>query len=72
MMSSESIMSSVVMLLSLIHVQADVFLVASLTQHEGSVAIADEDKTCRSSGEAALRCERASDCQGISNYENGT
>ena len=73
MMSFSSALAfSLFLPLGLIHVQADVLLVASLIQHEGSVAIAGDDETCRSRGEAALRCERTSDCQGISYYENGT
>ena len=72
MSTSSTLAFSLFLPLGLIHVQADVLLVASLTQHEGSVAITGYDETCRSRGEAALRCERASDCQGISYYENGT
>ena len=51
--------------------QAEVLLIASLPEHEGSVAIGGENMTCRSAGEAALRCDHTDNCRGIWYYDNG-
>ena len=60
------------LLLDLIYVEANMSLVGSRPEHEGSVAIAGENKTCRSAVEATINCEMTADCQGMWFYESGT
>ena len=60
------------LIISLTRVQAELFLVASRPEHEGSVAIVGRNKTCRTLGEAALNCEMADDCRGIWFHQIGT
>ena len=60
------------LLLDLIYVEANMSLVGSRPEHEGSVAIAGENATCRSAFEATIHCEMTADCQGMWFYESGT
>ena len=55
-----------------IFVQAEVLLVASRSEHEGSVAIVGDTRSCRSAGEAGYRCELDDKCRGIWFDNNGT
>ena len=60
------------LLFHLISVEAAMLLVKSRPEHEGSVAIAGENKVCRTAVEAALGCELTHDCRGMWFYQNGT
>ena len=60
------------LLFHLISVKAEMLLVKSRPEHEGSVAIAGENKVCKTVVEAALGCELTDDCRGMWYYQNGT
>ena len=51
--------------------QAEVLFTASLPEHEGSVSIEGENRTCRSAVEAALRCDPLAKCTGIWYLDDG-
>ena len=53
-------------------VQADVTFVGSKPAHHGSVAMASENETCKTAGEAALRCEKEEECIGIWFHDSGS
>ena len=70
MFSSSTTARLLLLFLDLTSVEADIFLVESQAEHEGSVTIIGGNKTCRTVIEAALRCERTHDCRGMWFDEN--
>ena len=64
--------STLLLMLTISCVQADITLVASTPAHQGSVVLTGENETCKTTVEAALRCDMAADgCAGVWINDNG-
>ena len=71
MFSSSTTTHLLLLFLELTSVEAEMLLVESQPEHEGSVTITGSKKTCKTVVEAAFHCQLTHDCRGMWFYKNG-